>query len=218
MGRLKLIIKPFDSGWNYILYLSFKLIPLLVIWSWKCNNALKKEITSLRTLATQVCWLALDVFPWWISKHRIWRHKNHSKTSNGAGRFAHILRACKISQYNVRNYKSGRHNRRHIFGHHNTLYKPLLTNIPYYGLKAKERKNRKSKIPSPCKQNLMLCALNLCQDAGNNHLLMDSGYDDHSYINFLFRQGLNQVDSSTNLLDKVILTEVVTWPKNNNGV
>ena len=33
MGRLTTIIKPFDSGWNYILDLSFKLILLLVIWS-----------------------------------------------------------------------------------------------------------------------------------------------------------------------------------------
>ena len=62
MGRLKPIIKPFDSGWSYILYLFFKLISLLVIWSWECNNALKKKITSLPTSVTQVCPSALDVF------------------------------------------------------------------------------------------------------------------------------------------------------------
>ena len=58
----------------------------------------------------------------------------------------------------------------------------------------------------------MHCALNLYQDAGNDHLSMDSGYDNDSCINFPLSQDLNQVDSSTNLLDKVILTEVVTTP------
>ena len=52
--------------------------------------------------------------------------------------------------------------------------------------------------------------LNLCQDVGNNHLLTHSRYDNHSCINFPFHQGLNQVDLSTNLLDKVVLMEVVT--------
>ena len=58
----------------------------------------------------------------------------------------------------------------------------------------------------------MLRALNLCQDAGNDQLSTDSEYDNHSCINSPFRQDLNQVDSSTNLLDKVILTKVVTRP------
>ena len=58
----------------------------------------------------------------------------------------------------------------------------------------------------------MLRALNLCQDVGNDHLSTDSGYDNHSCINFPFHCPLNQVDSSTNLLDKVILTEVVIQP------
>ena len=181
-------------------------------WSWKCNNTLKKKITSLQTSITQVCRSVLNVFPWWICKPRIRKHKNHSKTSNGVGRFSHIICACKNSRYNVRNCKSGRHKRRHISGRHNTQYKLSLTNIPYYGLKAKERKNRKIKTPSPCQQNRTLRALNLCQDAGNDHLSIDSGYDNHSCINFPFCQGLNQVDSSTNVLDKVILTEVVIRP------
>ena len=72
--------------------------------------------------------------------------KNHSTTSKDAGRFAHILRACKKSQYNVHNCKSRRHNQRHTFWHHNARYKPSLTNIPYYSLKVKERKDRKTKL------------------------------------------------------------------------
>ena len=55
----------------------------------------------------------------------------------------------------------------------------------------------------------MLCALNLCQDVGNNHLSTDSGYDNHSCIIFPFHCTLNQVDLSTNLLDKVILIKIV---------
>ena len=141
--------------------------------------------------------------------------KNHSKTSNGAGKFSHILRACKKSQYNVHNCKSGRHNQRHIFGRHNIRYKSPLTNILYYGLKAKEKKYSKTKIPSPNQQNWMLRAFNLCQDTGNNHLLMDSGYDNHSCINLPYYQGPNQIDSSIDLLDKVILTKVITQPTKN---
>ena len=64
----------------------------------------------------------------------------------------------------------------------------------------------------------MLRALNLCQDVGNNHLSTDSGYDNHSCINFQFHHALNQVDFSTNLLDKVILTEDVLRPTKNQGV
>ena len=132
--RLLFIIKItrlFDSGRNCILHLSFKLILLLVIRSWKCNNESKKKITSLQTLVIWVCQLTLNIFPQWISKPHIQKHKNHSKASNGARRFAHTLR----SQYNVWNCRSGRHNQRHTFGRHNTQYKPSLTNIPYYGLK-----------------------------------------------------------------------------------
>ena len=82
------------------------------------------------------------------------------------------------------------------------------------------------------RRNWMLRALNLRQDAtlcgstklkpslmpfdtldiGNDHLSTDSGYDNHSCINFPFHRALNQVDLSTNLQDKVILTEVVPRP------
>ena len=65
----------------------------------------------------------------------------------------------------------------------------------------------------------MLCAPNLCQDAGKDHLSMDSKYDNHSSINFSFCQGLNKVDSSNDMLDKVILTKDVKRPtKKQRGV
>ena len=58
----------------------------------------------------------------------------------------------------------------------------------------------------------MFCALNLCQDTGKDHLSSDSGYDSHFCINLPYRQGPNQVDPSIDLLDRVILTKVVTRP------
>ena len=50
MGRLKPVIKPFDSGWNYIQHVIVKFISFLVIWSWKYGNILRNKITSLQTL------------------------------------------------------------------------------------------------------------------------------------------------------------------------
>ena len=80
----------------------------------------------------------------------------------------------------------------------------------------------------------MLRVLNLCQNVtlrgstklksllpfdksniGNDHLSTDSGYDNHSCLNFLFHCALNQVDLSTDLLDEVILTKVVIRPTKN---
>ena len=98
----------------------------------------------------------------------------------------------------------------HLLVPHNTRYKPSLTNIPYYGLKVKEKKNRKIKTSSPRQQNWMPRAFNLHQDTRNNHLLMDSGHDNHSCINLPYCQGPNQVDSSIDLQDKVILPKVIT--------
>ena len=96
MGRLKPIIKPFDSEWNYILHLFFKLTPLIVNWLWKCNNLLKKKFTSLRTLVIKVCQTTLNIFPHWIYKPRIRKHKNHRITVKQAVTQEDLL---KISVY-----------------------------------------------------------------------------------------------------------------------
>ena len=138
----------------HIQHAFFKLFSLLVIWSWKCNNMLKKKITSLQTLVIWVCWATLNIFPHWISKPCIWKHKNHSKASNGARKFAQNLWACKKSRYNVRNRKSRRHNQRYTFRRHKSKYKSTSTNIPCYGLKVKGKKNEKTKPPSPHKTKL----------------------------------------------------------------
>ena len=100
-GHLKPIIKLFDSEWNYIQHAFFKLILLLLIWSWKFSNMLKNRIPILRTLVIWVCWTTLSLFPHWISQPCSQKHKNHNKAISGAGRFAQNLRVCKKSQYNV---------------------------------------------------------------------------------------------------------------------
>ena len=143
MECLKPSIKLFDNGWNYILHISFELILLLVIWSWKYNNVLKKKVTSLQTLVIRVCQTTLHNFSHWIFKPCIRKHKNHSKASSGAGRFAQNLQACKKSQYNVPNCKSGRHNQHHTFRPCNSRYRPTSTIIPNFDLKIKARKKER---------------------------------------------------------------------------
>ena len=46
----------------------------------------------------------------------------------------------------------------------------------------------------------------------NNHLSTNSTYNDHSVLNFPLQFTPNQVDSTTNLLDEVVLTEVILQP------
>ena len=97
------------------------------------------------------------------------------------------------------------------------------------GLKVKDRNKSKKKLPPPCRQNQMICAINLCQDAifcrstemkspflafdeSNvyiNYILRDPEYIDRFCINFPCHGVFNQVDLDTNLLDNVLLTKVV---------
>ena len=99
-------------------------------------------------------------------------------------------------------------------------------------MKVKGRQSYKNKAPSPCRWNRILCAIICCQDAiiqrstrfklsllhfneldiDNNHVLTNSEYDDQSGFNFPLQFALNQVDSTTNLLDDVVLTKVVLRP------
>ena len=205
------MIKPFDSGWSYILNLFSKLISLLVIWSCNCSNITKKKVTHLGSSIVQVFRSTLNIIPQWISKPRIKKSFKHQKASNGAGQFAINLRKCKYSHYNVRNCKSGRHNQRHSFKQHRLRHKPNPSNITYDGLKVKGRKGYTS--PSPCRQTRMLRANICCQDdiirrstrfkpsllhfnefdMNNNHLSTNSTYNDHSVLNFPLQFTPNQV-------------------------
>ena len=123
------------------------------------------------------------------------------------------------------NSKSGRHNGLHTFRRRNSRYKPTSTNIPHYGLKVKERKNRKTKTPSPCQQNRMLHAIKHCQNTFlwnstrmlpsflpfdepnlcNDYIFMNSEYNNRLCF-------LNQVDSDTDLLDNMILHQIIIQP------
>ena len=226
---MKPIIKPFDSGWSYILDLSLKLISLLVIWSYNCSNITKKKVTHLGSSIVQVFWSTLNVIPQWISKLWIKRSFKHQKSSSGAGRFAVNLCICKNLHYDVQNCKSGRHNWRQSFKQHRSRYKPISTNIPYDGLTVKGSKSYK--VPSPCRRNRMVHANIRCQDnvicrstrfksslvhfnklnMNNNYFSINSKYNDHSVLDFPLQFTPNQVDSTTGLLDDIVLTEVVLW-------
>ena len=217
------MITPFDSGWSHILDLSLKLNSLLLIWSYNCSNVTKKKVTHLGSSIVQVFQSTLNIIPQWISKPlRIEKSFKHRKASSGAGQFALSLLICKNSHYDVRNYKSGRHNRRHSFKQHRPQYKPIPSNITYDGLKVKGRKEYTT--PSPRRQIRMLHATICCQDdiirrstrfkssllhfneldLNINHLSTNSEYNDHSILNFPLQFTPNQVDSTTDLLDEVI--------------
>ena len=101
--------------------------------------------------------------------------------------------------------------------------------ISYSCLKVKGRNKGKTKIPSPCRCNQMICAINLCQDVTlcrptkikapfvpfdepnlcNDYILRDLEYIDRFCINFPCHCVLNQVDLDTNLLDNVLLMKDV---------
>ena len=156
------MIKPFDSGWSYILNLFSKLISLLVIWSCNCSNVTKKKVTHLGSSVVQVFQSTLNIIPQWISIPQSKRSFKHRKVSSGAGQFVINLCKCKYSHYDLRNCNSGRHNRRHFFKQHRLQHKPILSNITYDGLKVKGRKGYTS--PSPRRQTRMLRANIRCQD------------------------------------------------------
>ena len=128
--------------------LSLKLISLLMIWSYNCNKAAKKNIIHLGTSIVRVCRSTLNNFPQWISKPRIRKPNNHRKSSSGVGRFVQNLCTCKKSHYDIRNCKSRRHNRRHSFKCHRSRHTPIYTNIPYDGLTVKGRHKGITKPPS----------------------------------------------------------------------
>ena len=140
---------------------------------------LKNKLEILQTWVIPVYGTALNIFPRWISKPCIWKHKNHCKARSSAERFSQNCCAWK-SRFNVWNYKSGRHNQRYTFkcrkSQHKTTptnipyickpqHKTTSTNIPYICLKVKRRKKSKTKNPSSHRRNCIFRGINLCQDA-----------------------------------------------------
>ena len=104
----------------------------------------------------------------------------------------------------------------------------------YHMMDSRLIKGRKGyKAPSPCRQNRMLEATTRCRgdiihrstrfklslihfnklNVNNNHLSTKLEYNDHySVLNFPLQFTPTQVDSTTNLLDDVVLTKVVLRP------
>ena len=222
--------KPSDSGWNHILNISSRLISLLVIWLWYCSNVTKKKVTHLCTSIVQVFWSTLNIIPEWVSNSQIKKSFKHRKASNVAGQFAINLRKCKYSDYNLRNCKSGRHNKRHSFKRHSLRHKPCPPKNTYDGLTVKGRKEYTSH--SSCEQTRLLRANISCRediirrptrfkpsrlqsnkfDMNNKHVSVNSTHNDHSIHNFLLQFAPNHVDPTTDLLDEVVLTKVVLRP------
>ena len=152
------------------------------------------------------------------------------KASNGAGKFAVNLCKCKYSDYDVQNCKSGRHNRRHSFKRHSPRHRPCLSNNTYKTLTV-EGRNRYTLNSHHGQTQLVRADLSYQDDIirrstrfkppllhsnefdmNYNHLSVDLTHTDHSILNFPPQFTSNQVDSTTDLFDKVVLTEVVIRP------
>ena len=97
------------------------------------------KVTQLSTSIVQVFQSALTIIPKWISKPRIKKSFKQQKTSNSAGKLAVNLRKCRYLDYDVRNCKSGQHNRRHSFKRHSSQHRPCLSNNTYKTLTAEGR-------------------------------------------------------------------------------
>ena len=109
-GRLKLVIIPFGTGWNFIQHMIDKLIYLILLWSWNFGSIARNTITSLYAPVNHVCNTAWNLLPEWNSTPRLWQDKNCHETSHGAWKFSQNFRASKKLCYNERNCKSERHN------------------------------------------------------------------------------------------------------------
>ena len=101
--------------------------------------------------------------------------------------------------------------------------------MTYLGLKVKPRKKGKTKLPSPCRHNHMICAINCrwdetCQEhietkqhflpygepnLYNDNILKDTDYIDYFGINFPYDCVLEPFPLDTNLLNNVVLWKEV---------
>jgi len=104
--------------------------------------------------------------------------------------------------------------------------------MPYLGLKVKARNKGEIKLPSPCRNNQIFCAVNCRQDASsqaptdvkqpflpysepdlcNDYILKDPEYIDRFCINFPCHCVLEQVHLYIDLLNNVVLRKEVVQP------
>ena len=112
-----------------------------------------------------MCNIVWNLVPKWISKPRLQQHKNHGKTSHGAGKFPQNLRASKKSRYNEQTCKSGRHNQQHTFMQYKSKNRTTTTNMPNLEFEVMARNKGEIKLPPSCRHNRIIRAINHCQDA-----------------------------------------------------
>ena len=108
-----------------------------------------------------------------------------------------ILHKCNYSYYNVRNCKSGRHNRRHSFKRHNIRLRPCPSNNTCVGLTVKYTTNSPHRQTRIVRANLSYQDDIIRQstrfkssllhsdkfDMNNNHLSVNSTHTEYSILN-----------------------------------
>ena len=107
-----------------------------------------------------------------------------------------------------------------------------MMDIPNLELKVKDRNKGKTKLPSPCRHNQIICAISCPQDViwqeptdmkqpffpygkpdlCNDYILKDLDYINRFCINFPCHCDLEQVPLDTNLLNNVVLWKEVVQP------
>ena len=156
----------------------------------------------------------MSIFPHWISKPCIRKHKNHSIVSSGVKRFSQNLRACKKLQFidTIVNQENTSNNTFSGIVNCNTKQHQLTFQILVWRLREETRVIKwfvilvfvkmlpfmnLQKIKPPF---LTFDKPNLC----NDYILKDPEYIDRFSINFPCHYIFNQNDSNANLLDNML--------------
>ena len=159
------------------------------------------------------------------------------KISHGAGKFSQNLLANKNLWYNERNCKSERHSQQHTFMHYKSQNRATTTNMLNLGLQVEARNKVETKLPSPCKHNWMICAVNRRQNAShqeskdvkqpflsygepdqcNDYISKDLSYIVCFCTNFPCHCVLGQVPLDTILFNTVVLRKKVVQPTKEPG-
>ena len=150
---MKPIISPFITGYHILQYMFNKFIHLMLFCTFETSAITRKAIIHMYNTITKTIISTPNVISNWINKPRIWYTNNRRKTSHGSGKYSKIFRASKNSWYNKRNYKSGRHGRRHKFLKHKSGTKLPSTDTSCPDLKIKTKKSGVFKSLPPQRRN-----------------------------------------------------------------
>ena len=126
-----------------------KVICFMFLCTFKAKVTTCKTIVYVIEILSKVVVSTTIAIYKWFNKPRIRHTKRHCKTSNGSGKFPHIL-CAKKSCYNERNCTSRRRGRRHTFMKHKSQRKRATSDNSNQDLKIKSRKSGTFKSsPSP---------------------------------------------------------------------